>query len=101
MLLPGTDELVYQSGGRLILIGLYTGMQVRAGLPFARNRPDPGWGEVEAERIRKVAKPSIWLLISHLYGTQPGFYRRLYLAGGRATYRTTRRDVRIARYVFK
>jgi hypothetical protein len=94
------DGLVYRGGGRTIVIGLSTGMQIKAGQELARDRPDPGWGEVEAARMRAAADPHIWAILSHLYRVENGFYRRIYNAGGRLEYRSSDDETHLVKYRF-
>jgi len=94
------EGLTYESNGRTVVLGLYTGMQVRAARELAQRRPDPGWGEVEVARVRDHASPHIWLILSHLYGVQIGLYRRLYLGGGRLRHRSTDTEALVAKYWF-
>lgn len=95
------DGLTFITGRRASMLGLYTGLQVRSGVPIARSQPDPGWYAVEAERIRRLARPSVWVILSHMNDTEPGLYRRLHAIGGRLLHRSPRTDTPIARYIFE
>jgi len=59
--------LTYAGPGGLELLGLPTGLAIRAGRSIGHLRPDPGWAEVEAARIHDVARPDVWLFLSHFF----------------------------------
>ena len=46
------------------LFGTSTGAQGRVGVGYSPPLPDPGWAESEAWRIRSVARPYIWIVLS-------------------------------------
>jgi len=56
--------LAYASNGRTELFGTSTGAQGRVGVGYSPPRPDPGWAESEAWRIRSAARPYIWVVLS-------------------------------------
>jgi len=62
----GTD-LVVSARGRVELFGLATGMQWREGRGFSQERPDSGWAEREAERIRRATDSTAWVFIADPY----------------------------------
>ncbi len=72
----GAEEgagLVLRRGGRLEVFGLPPGMrriQVSGGTRVEQASPDSGWAVREAERIRGVAQPVVWLFVA---GTFAGF----------------------------
>ena len=57
------SELVYSSAGVQELYGTSTGTQVRRG-QLSSLEPDPGWAESEAWRMRRTARPHIWIVIA-------------------------------------
>jgi hypothetical protein len=62
---PGEGkELAYQTGCWLELYGTSTGSQDRPLVGHVPSRPDSGWAESEAWRIRDAARPFIWILLS-------------------------------------
>jgi hypothetical protein len=62
---PGEGkELAYRTGSWLELYGTPTGSQGRPLVGHVPSRPDSGWAESEAWRIREAARPSIWILLS-------------------------------------
>ena len=62
-LLGEGSDLTYSYGGVNELYGTSTGAQVRRGSLSSRE-PDPGWAESEAWRMRKAARPYIWIIIA-------------------------------------
>ena len=56
--------LAYTSDSRTELFGTSTGAQGRVGVGYSPPRPDPGWAESEAWRIRSAARPYIWIALS-------------------------------------
>jgi hypothetical protein len=88
---PGeADSLVYGRGGRVELFGTPSGSQGRVGTGNTPPTPDPGWAETEAERIRDVARPYAWVVMSDY--AHPGVDERAALmnavkeAGGKVVY---------------
>jgi hypothetical protein len=57
-------NLVYTLAGWNELYGTTTGAQGRVGVGYQPPRPDPGWSENEARRIRAAAEPYVWLVFS-------------------------------------
>ena len=57
------SDLIYSYAGVQELYGTSTGTQVRRGR-LSSPEPDPGWAESEAWRIRKVARPHIWIVLA-------------------------------------
>lgn len=53
--------------GHWELLGLSPGMQWREGSGYEHDRPDSGWGEREATRIRAVSDSTAWVVLAHLY----------------------------------
>ena len=47
------------------VIGVATGMEYRNAHGYGRPVPDPGWAQNEVHRIREVATPHAWMLLSH------------------------------------
>ena len=62
--------------------------------------PDVGWAENEARRIRDVAKPGVWLILSHFYGPEGTLLHALEIEGGRRTYHDFRNGAALLRYEF-
>jgi Dolichyl-phosphate-mannose-protein mannosyltransferase len=57
-------DLIYPYGPRKELYGNSTGAQGRSGLGYVPPRPDPGWAENEVWRMRSVARPYLWIVLS-------------------------------------
>jgi hypothetical protein len=57
------SDLVYSYAGLKELYGASTGTQVRRGR-LSSPDPDPGWAESEAWRIRRAARPHIWIVMA-------------------------------------
>jgi hypothetical protein len=62
--------------------------------------PDTGWGENEARRIRAVANPVAWLVLSHFYGPEGQLLDAVAARGGRVTYKEFRNGAALLRYEF-
>jgi hypothetical protein len=93
------DELTYAAPDGLELYGIPDGLEARVfGLTNAF--PDAGWAENEARRIREVAHPSAWLVLSHFYGPEGQLLDALQANGGGVTYRDSRNGAALLRYEF-
>ena len=85
--------------GSVELVGIATGME-RTGI-MIRAAPDSGWAENEAERIRQVAAPTVWVAFAH-YAPLPlqqlqGALARL---GGRVVFTDVRPGAALFQYRF-
>jgi Dolichyl-phosphate-mannose-protein mannosyltransferase len=56
-------NLVYSSPFGMELYGTSSGVQVRRG-HLSSPKPDSGWAETEAWRIRQAARPYIWMILA-------------------------------------
>jgi hypothetical protein len=54
----------YTSRGTQEILGMSTGVQGRVGIGYSPPLPDAGWAETEVWRMRAVARPYIWIVIS-------------------------------------
>ena len=93
------EVLKYKTVAGLELYGSPTGFEVRVFGPV-KARPDPGWVASEADRIRRAARPSAWLLFSHFYGPEGELLDELDAAGGQRTYQDMRNAAALIRYDF-
>jgi len=66
------------------ILGLPNGVSFRHGAGVLASRPDPGWAEVEADRIAARARPAAWLFFGHLFpeADETGPLRRALAARG-------------------
>lgn len=73
-----------REGDRIEVLGLPNGISFRQGAGVLAARPDPGWAEVEAERISARARPASWLFFGHLFpeADETGPLRRALAARG-------------------
>jgi 4-amino-4-deoxy-L-arabinose transferase-like glycosyltransferase len=95
------SELTYPAhGGGLELYGIPDGLEARV-FGITNPRPDPGWAENEARRIRRVANPGVWLILSHFYGPEGILLRALEAEGGHLTYHDFRNGAALLRYEFR
>jgi hypothetical protein len=93
-------DLYYDTPSGRELYGVSTGIEWRPIYGVVRRTTDLGWAENEAERIRVVAAPGVWILMSHTVGDEISLLRKLEDAGGRAVYRRSLNDAMLVRYVF-
>jgi hypothetical protein len=103
---PGeADSLVYRQAGRVELFGTPSGSQGRMGTGYTPPRPDPGWAETEAQRIRDASRPYAWLVMSDF--AHPGLDERAALmtavddAGGEVVYTRETADAVLYRLRFQ
>jgi hypothetical protein len=97
-------DLVYSSGGKKELLGTSTGAQGRVGVGYSPPEPDPGWAESEAWRMRSVAKPYVWIVLSD-YAHGPLDERAILMkavqaAGGEVVYTKATADAILYRVRF-
>ncbi|HEX5386790.1 MAG TPA: glycosyltransferase family 39 protein [Gemmatimonadales bacterium] len=57
-------ELTYTVGRRLHLYGVACGVQAAQWAGFTPTAPDAGWAENEADRMRAVARPVVWIVLA-------------------------------------
>jgi Dolichyl-phosphate-mannose-protein mannosyltransferase len=96
------DTLIYSSALGTELYGTSSGIQVRRGY-LSSPEPDPGWAESEAERIRRAARPHIWLIIADAHSTpveRTLLLRAISDAGGRVVSTQTAADAMLIRLQF-
>ena len=75
-------QFEWQSG--IDLVGIGTGMEYRNAKGHLQPRPDPGWASNEIARIRRVAAPFAWVLLSHYTESQQyELLAALEIVGGR------------------
>lgn len=98
---PVADEgrdLVVQTGQRVELIGVPTGIQARFA-DVSQQAPDPGWATNEANRIHTAANPDIWLFFTYCHNMcDSTLIDTLTADGGRVTYKRIVRGARIYEY---
>lgn len=58
------DSLTYRYRGRVEVIGLGSGAEVRNGIDRMETDPDPGWAANEARRLLDAANPYGWVFIA-------------------------------------
>ena len=80
------EDLVYPSAKGLELIGIPTGMEYASGKGLLHLRPDDGWVDREADRIRHAAAPGIWIVLAEFLGPEYELIEELKRRGGRITY---------------
>jgi hypothetical protein len=56
--------LIYSYAGTRELYGTSTGAQGRMGVGYTPPEPDRGWAESEAWRMRRAARPYLWIIMS-------------------------------------
>jgi hypothetical protein len=97
---PAPPELTTEYRGRLELLGTGTGMEAFPIVGPPHSRTDRGWAEVEARRIRSVARPDVWIIMSHYYLPTTKVLYELFLMGGRLTFFESHRDAMLLRFEF-
>jgi hypothetical protein len=93
------SELTYAEHGGLELYGIPDGLEARV-FGITNPVPDPGWAENEARRIRRVANPGVWLVLSHFYGPEGILLRAVEAERGHLTYHDFRNGAALVRYEF-
>jgi hypothetical protein len=95
------DSLMLPFRGSYELFGTYSGVQWRSGLGLMQYGVDPEqWAVAEASRLRAVARPTIWIIVSRTYGLHLLLYRELERLGGQADYVHRGNGVGLRRYRF-
>jgi hypothetical protein len=90
--------LIAHTRGRDELIGVPTGIQARFE-DQSQQHPDPGWATNEASRIRSVANPDAWVILSYCHNMcDSTLIDTLTAAGGRISYKRIVRAARIYQY---
>ena len=92
-------ELTYPTPAGLELYGIPEGIEGRI-FDLTKRELDQGWSENEALRIRAVARPGVWLVLSHFYGPEVELLRLLERWGARVTYQDLRRGAALIRFEF-
>jgi 4-amino-4-deoxy-L-arabinose transferase-like glycosyltransferase len=92
-------DLIYYTPLGSELYGIPAGLEARV-FRLTNREPDQGWSENEAARIRSVANPGVWLILSHFYGPERSLLSSLEASGGRTTYKDIRRGAALIRYEF-
>jgi hypothetical protein len=102
---PGDgDSLVYSEDGQVELFGTPSGSQGRMVTGYTPPTPDPGWADTEAGRIRDVARPYAWVVMSDY--AHPRLDERAVLmaavndAGGKVVYKKETADAVLYRLRF-
>jgi 4-amino-4-deoxy-L-arabinose transferase-like glycosyltransferase len=93
------SQLTYAAPDGIELYGIPDGLEARV-FGLTNSMPDAGWAENEARRIRDVANPGVWLILSHFYGPEGILLRALEAEGGRLGYHDFRNDAALLRYEF-
>jgi 4-amino-4-deoxy-L-arabinose transferase-like glycosyltransferase len=91
--------LTYPGLGGLEVYGIPDGLEARV-FGLTNSMPDAGWAENEARRIREVADPGVWLILSHFYGPEGILLRALEADGADMTYHDFRNGAALVRYEF-
>jgi hypothetical protein len=94
------EGLVYESKAGKEIYGVFTGIEWTPLRGVRKRDPDPGWACNEADRIRAAASPAIWVLMSHLVGSENELLQELERRGGRRTYARTRNYGLLLRFEF-
>jgi len=58
------DSLVYVQPAGPELIGTASGFQTRGVMGLVRSRPDSGWADAEAHRLKALATPTGWVVVT-------------------------------------
>jgi hypothetical protein len=91
--------LTYPGPGGLEVYGIPDGLEARV-YGLTNSMPDVGWAENEARRIRGVANPDVWLILSHFYGPEGILLSALEAEGAHLTYHDFRNGAALVRYEF-
>ncbi|OLE44076.1 MAG: hypothetical protein AUI36_23490, partial [Cyanobacteria bacterium 13_1_40CM_2_61_4] len=96
------EDLVFTYRGRREIIGNATGMRIRYWTGVTPARPDSGWAEHEAARIRAEAQPDVWLFFE-AYFREPvvnDLLNALERAGGRRVRARAAWEAKLYQYRF-
>jgi 4-amino-4-deoxy-L-arabinose transferase-like glycosyltransferase len=91
--------LTYPGPGGLEVYGTPDGLEARV-FGLTNSMPDVGWSENEARRIRNVANPGVWLILSHFYGPEGVLLPAMEAEGAHLTYHDLRNGAALLRYEF-
>jgi dolichyl-phosphate-mannose-protein mannosyltransferase len=87
------DTLRFPFRGSVEILGLPSGIENFERVLPPRFVPDTGWVEREVARIRREARPRIWMLVLHFRPQAAGpLVESVCAAGGRIVYEITRRE---------
>jgi 4-amino-4-deoxy-L-arabinose transferase-like glycosyltransferase len=95
----GPEALVYRGPGGAEVYGYSSGLEATV-FRFRKSRPDSGWSESEAGRIRLAATPGVWLLFSHFHGPEGELLRAIEAIGGRSTFEDRRNGAALIHFTF-
>jgi len=92
-------ERQYPFRGATELIGVATGMENTGALRAAA--PDSGWADNEAERIRQVAAPTVWVaFVQHRKVPREALQKAIERRGGHITFADVRPGAALFQYRF-
>jgi hypothetical protein len=95
-----TEMLHYRSAAGPELLGLPSGMEWREVETYVTQAPDSGWAEVEATRIERAARPSVWVVATTYYAPETSLFVRLEHDATRRTDAVLRGGSALVRYEF-
>jgi len=98
--LGDSGALAYRGPGGTEIYGYSSGLEATV-YRLTKSRPDSGWSEREARRIRAAATPGVWLLFSHFHGPEGELLREIEAVGGRSTFEDRRNSAALIRYAFE
>jgi hypothetical protein len=99
---PGEGEgLQYGADAGLELYGLATGIEWTPNLGPLKHTPDPGWAESEAGRLVGLGAPAVWVLLSHMVGTEGQLRQELERRGMCPTHARELDNAVLIRYLFR
>jgi hypothetical protein len=93
------DGLEYRAATGLELYGLATGIEWTPNLGPLKYTPDSGWSETEAQRLMSLDAAAVWVLMSHLTGSEGELHSELERRGMCATYVRELDNAMLIRYV--
>ena len=94
------EALDYESPDGLELYGVPSGLERQALIGLVSTEPDRGWAENEAARIRRAARPRVWILMSHFFGPESALIRELDRLGGSPCLRRSKNSAALLCYDF-
>jgi 4-amino-4-deoxy-L-arabinose transferase-like glycosyltransferase len=93
------NDLTYPTRWGPEIYGIPHGLEARV-FGLTNPLPDSGWAENEVRRIREVASPGAWLILSHFYGPEGQLLSALDASGGHLTYKDFRNGAALFHYEF-
>ncbi|MBA3260739.1 MAG: glycosyltransferase family 39 protein [Gemmatimonadales bacterium] len=93
-------DLIWPSSTGDEILGLATGIELRAGEGNPETRTDRGWLTNESARIQAAAAPGVWVLLKTPYGPEIELLDAVERAGGHQTHSLVLRGIVLARYEF-